>query len=178
MASPPLSNSPATPAPDAVDLTNDTSTQPKDHMSIVAAMVRRESNQPSIPHPHRKAKRKAPPHPDTTSLPILTPPRQHPSQSPTTDSKTVPLSPNQPAQPDFIEVSDNSSDDVQIASVHKRKRPSKVAKKEPVFHRFLDLPPEIRNKVYEFLLTTPGIPIEFPRLTGPEGRRREAAWKE
>ena len=41
---------------------------------------------------------------------------------------------------------------------------------------FMEFPPEIRNLVYRFLLTTPKTPIELPRLTGKNGAAHRAAW--
>ena len=41
---------------------------------------------------------------------------------------------------------------------------------------FSSLPPEIRNFVYRFLLTTPNAPIELPKLTGRYGAVRAAQW--
>lgn len=41
---------------------------------------------------------------------------------------------------------------------------------------FLDFPPEIRNSVYRFLLTTPLTPIELPELTGRNGAAHRAQW--
>ncbi len=41
---------------------------------------------------------------------------------------------------------------------------------------FMDFPPEIRNLVYRFLLTTPLTPIELPELTGRNGAAHRAQW--
>ena len=41
---------------------------------------------------------------------------------------------------------------------------------------FMDFPPEIRNSVYRFLLTTPLTPIELPELTGRNGAAHRAQW--
>ena len=165
---------PAPAAPDAVDLTDDTSVGPKDHMSTIAAMVRAESRQTSNLN-HRSKKKASSPSsiaepPQQTSVPGR---HSKPSIN-TNDTDGNSSSPPPRAPTDIVELSD--SDDVHIAGV-KSKRPVKT-KKHSVFRRFLDLPPEIRNRIYALLLTTPGIPVEFPKLTGPEGRRRDAAWAE
>ena len=41
---------------------------------------------------------------------------------------------------------------------------------------FMDFPPEIRNTVYRFLLTTTLTPIELPELTGRNGAAHRAQW--
>ena len=41
---------------------------------------------------------------------------------------------------------------------------------------FMDFPPEIRNSVYRFLLTTPLTPIELPELTGRNGAAHRLQW--
>ena len=41
---------------------------------------------------------------------------------------------------------------------------------------FMDFPPEIRNTIYRFLLTTPLTPIELPELTGRNGAAHRLQW--
>lgn len=41
---------------------------------------------------------------------------------------------------------------------------------------FMDFPPEIRNTVYRYLLTTPNSPIEFEGLSGRNGHKHRAQW--
>ena len=165
-------------ATEVVDLTDDTSAQPKDHMSTIAEMIRqehRQSSTTSLGNSNRKARMTAS---DSTKapLPATSSPRQQeiPSASGSRGSlhDGGRVIQEQPLD-NFIDLSD--SEEASITDI-RSKRPKKS--KTPTFHKFLELPPEIRNKIYRLLLTTPGIPIELPRLTGPEGRRREAAWAE
>ena len=53
-----------------------------------------------------------------------------------------------------------------------RRSPKKPFKPFP----FMEFPPEIRNLVYRFLLTTPKTPIELPELTGRNGAAHRAQW--
>ena len=59
-----------------------------------------------------------------------------------------------------------------ISQQRARRSPKKPFKPLP----FMDFPPEIRNLVYRFLLTTPRTPIELPELTGRNGAAHRARW--
>ena len=152
------------------DLTND-APQTKDHMSTVAEMIRQESRQ-SLKELHGKNKQKTRIVAQDQTEASLHQPKtpSAPDSQASLDEKRAP-----PFQsPDnYIDISDSEEANIfGITSTCPKRSP------KPIFHKFLELPPEIRNNIYRLLLTTPGIPIELPRLTGPEGRRREAAWAE
>ncbi len=161
-----------------IDLTDDVSAPSKDHMSTIAQMIRQDSTE------HLKAPRQSSPR-KHAKLGSSSTNARIPSSFSTSRSGVFPggdfqasfdengdsIQQHNPLEP--IDISDTERAGVTTSNIG-----NKQAKKdrELCFHRFLDLPAELRNNIYRLLLATPGTPVELPKLTGVEGRRPTAAW--